>query len=200
MLLLGDFDQLPPVMDTWVGKKVEKSARNSDCVRDLCDHNCLTLTKNHRSCQRLFDFCGSLLRQSLPEAVAAARREFSSGEVGRYNLVVSHQRRMALIKQINALHPEDAILLEAPTVDGRQMNKPQDLWVYPQFEMIASCAKKTNGVYNGCLYTVLEVGEKITLQSNSGLLFLVVFNTLLFIHHLILILPSLINFLAYIHF
>ena len=83
-------------------------------------------------------------------------------------MVVSHQRRMALIKQINALHPEDAILLEAPTVDERQMNKPQDLWIYSGIEMIASCAKKTNGVYNGCLYTVLEIGEKITLQSNSG--------------------------------
>ena len=49
-IIAGDFEQLPPVKDSWVG-----DYKNSPALFELCDGNRLQLTKNRRSDSRLFD-------------------------------------------------------------------------------------------------------------------------------------------------
>ena len=55
-LLMGDFRQLPAVLDSFAGARVERPLKESDLLRDLAGGYCHELTKNRRSDERIFQF------------------------------------------------------------------------------------------------------------------------------------------------
>jgi 5-methylcytosine-specific restriction endonuclease McrA/nucleoside-triphosphatase THEP1 len=83
-LVSGDFAQLPPVKDSWVG-----DYKNSAGLFELCDGNRLQLTKNRRSDSRLFDLAKNVETINLSE--------FPVLEKTYLNIAYKHETR----KQVN---------------------------------------------------------------------------------------------------
>jgi 5-methylcytosine-specific restriction protein A len=61
-IVTGDFEQLPPVNDSWEG-----DYKNSAALHELCDGNRLQLTKNRRSEPRLFELCQDVSKINISE-------------------------------------------------------------------------------------------------------------------------------------
>ena len=77
-LLMGDFRQLPAVLDSFAGTRVERPLKDSDLLQGGYCHE---LTENRRSDERIFQFIswlrvGEAEEVPLAEAVRVARREF----------------------------------------------------------------------------------------------------------------------------
>ena len=53
-LLMGDFRQLPAVLDSFAGARVERPLKDSDLLRDLAGGYCHEFTENRRSDERIF--------------------------------------------------------------------------------------------------------------------------------------------------
>ena len=90
-ILIGDFNQYQPINDRWCGQPLaNKSFEHSSLLHTMAGGNSCRLTHNHRSDQRLFDFCGSLCpggsrRWPIKEMVAAARAAVPSDKAqGRH--------------------------------------------------------------------------------------------------------------------
>ena len=105
-ILVGDWCQYQPINDRWCGQPLAKSFEHSSLLHTMAGGNSCRLTENHRSDQRLFDFCGSLCpggsRSHLPikEMVAAARAEFpATKRKADSNLCISHAKRRRLSKK-----------------------------------------------------------------------------------------------------
>ena len=96
-LLLGDFRQLPAVLDSWAGQPISAPLEHSQLIRDLaCEHR-HELTENMRSNPGIFDFvkCGSA-RRGAPcwEQAKARLKELYPSKPGwpDTTLVISHTR------------------------------------------------------------------------------------------------------------
>ena len=100
-LLVGDFRQLPAVLDTWAGTPVNKPLRHSQLMLDLAGGWRHELTENTRSDARIFDLVRSLRvdepdEMPLEEALQTARRLFPRKPgVPDTTLTISHAQRMA---------------------------------------------------------------------------------------------------------
>ena len=102
---------------------------------------------------------GSRCDLPLPEAVRQARLQFPDTAPARWNLVISHQRRIRINREYNNREaPPEAVLLE---VKGKAAhgNGAQTMLLYPGLELLGSVSAEKKGVRNGCLYTVASVGD-----------------------------------------
>jgi len=163
-LLSGDFHQFPPLSNFWKGSPVADTAfENSGLLYSLAGGARCTLTECRRGDKRLFDFYASLIpggsRCELPvaEAVRAAKQIFNHDAPARWNLCISHRKRIEINRQRNrAEAPDDAVFLE---IKGRAAhgNAAQSLLVWPGLELLGCVAAEKKGVRNGCLYTVESV-------------------------------------------
>ena len=101
-LLVGDFRQLPAVLDTWAGTPVNKPLRRSQLMLDLAGGWRHELTENKRSDARIFDLVRSLRvdepdEMPLEEALQTARRLFPRKPgVPDTTLTISHAQRTAV--------------------------------------------------------------------------------------------------------
>jgi hypothetical protein len=110
----------------------------------------------------LFDFYSSLVYGSRAElsvqtCVAQAKAIFNATAPARWNLVISHRRRIQINGTRNrAEAPPHAVFLE---VSGRpaRRNGAQSMLLWPGLEVFGCCSAKRKGVRNGCLYTVESV-------------------------------------------
>ena len=157
MIMLGDFQQLPPILDSWCGKILAQNGFNSSrLLHDLAGGNLIRLTKCRRSCGELFHFYTSLYpgggysHMALSSQVELAKRTFPPIKgAARYNLCISHGKR----KEINRSAWYAFQHGETLTVDfGNEevMN-----------EIFAGCPMMGNvndkhgkGIINGAMYTV----------------------------------------------
>ena len=173
-LLSGDFHQFPPIANHWRGSPVPEDAlERSALLHALAGGNRVTLTECRRGDRKLFDFYSSLVhgpRAELPvqACVSQAKAIFRATAPARWNLCISHRRRV----QINAARnraeaPPHAVLLE---VSGRPArgNGAQSMLLWPGLELFG-CGAGCKGVRNGCLYTVESVDpEAMTLTLKEG--------------------------------
>ena len=110
-LLMGDFRQLPAVLDSFAGARVERPLKDCDLLRDLAGGYCHELTENRRSDERIFQFIswlriGEAEEVPLAEAVRLARREFPR-PAGQ------HAHRVQINERENRrLAPADAVVIE----------------------------------------------------------------------------------------
>jgi hypothetical protein len=132
---------------------------------DIASGNRCTLTECRRGDRELFDFYSSLIaggsRFSMPiaDAVRAAKQVFRHTGQARWNLCISHRKRV----EINRLHnraaaPSDCVFLE---IRGRpvQGNAAQSMLVWPGIELLGCVQAERKGIRNGCLYTVESIDE-----------------------------------------
>ena len=121
-LLLGDFRQLPAVLDSWAGRPISAPLEHSQLVRDLAGGHRHELTENMRSDPGIFNFVkwlrvGEEACPTLEQAKARLRELFPSKPGWPdTRLVISHSKRMAVNAAANrALAPEASKLLELET-------------------------------------------------------------------------------------
>ncbi len=102
---------------------------------------------------------------SLASAVQAAKDLLTYDGPAEHNLVISHQKRIRLNREINQrLAPADAVRLE---VTGRAArgNAAQTMLVWPGIDLIGCLSASRCGIQNGVLYKVVDVtDEKIGLE------------------------------------
>ena len=122
-LLLGDFRQLPAVLDSWAGRPISAPLEHSQLVRDLAGGHRHELTENMRSDPGIFDFVkwlrvGEEACPTLEQAKARLKELFPSKPGWPdTTLVISHSKRMAVNAAANrALAPEGSKLLELDVI------------------------------------------------------------------------------------
>ena len=101
-LLLGDFRQLPAVLDSWAGRPISAPLEHSQLIRDLAGGHRHELTENMRSDPGIFNFVkwlrvGEEVCPTLEQAKARLRELFPSKPGWPdTTLVISHSKRMAV--------------------------------------------------------------------------------------------------------
>jgi len=127
--------------------------------------NVVTLTECKRSEAQLYDFYASLIpggsRHELPlaDCLRAAKEQFHYDGPCRWNLVISHQKRKRINKELNLRHkPEGAVWLEVKA-KSTGANAAQSMFLWPGLQLFGCLAGEKKGVRNQCLYTVKELGE-----------------------------------------
>jgi hypothetical protein len=165
-LLSGDFNQFAPLGNTFRGAQVAETAfEASGLLHTLSSGNTVTLTTCMRSDSELFSFYSSLIAGGsryeipLPEAVKQAKAQFKLTAGARWNLVISHQRRIRINRELNVQEaPSDAVRLE---VMGKAAhgNSAQTMLIWPSLQLIGCVSAEKKGIRNGCLYTVASVGD-----------------------------------------
>ena len=159
-LLLGDFRQLPAVLDSW-------ALEHSQLVRDLAGGHRHELTENMRSDPGIFNFVkwlrvGEEACPTLEQAKARLRELFPSKPGWPdTTLVISHSKRMAVNAAANrALAPEASKLLELEVIHmgccqatngcsqtATPQNSPQSMRVWPGLRLIGAGGKIPKGVF-----------------------------------------------------
>ena len=162
MIMLGDFHQLPPVLDSWCGKLLPNNGFcSSRLLHDLADGNLIKLTKCRRSCRELFHFYTSLYpgggysHLPLAQQVELARRMFPPiKSEARYNLCISHTKR----KEINRNAWYSFQQGEALTVNFGNEEVMDKIFVgCPLMGNVND--KHGKGIINGAFYTVRSWDE-----------------------------------------
>jgi hypothetical protein len=177
--VLGDFrGQFLPAYNTWHGTAVDMDVEEGAFLRRLCSCRRFVLTTNRRSDAELFDFyapiCrgGALEHTPLADLLQAARERFpprGHAQEVDWHLCISNKARMAINAEANDFQAAryeaqtglPAIVLEPPETSKLQ----QRIRLFPGLVLVGNATE--DGVKNGVFYSVVEVGEKVTLQAEG---------------------------------
>ena len=167
-LLLGDFRQLPAVLDSWAGRPISAPLEHSQLIRDLAGGHRHELTENMRSDPGIFNFVKWLRvgEEACPtlEQAKARLKELYPSKPGwpDTTLVISHSKRMAVNAAANrALAPEASKLLQLETqvihIDLGEtqngcsqtapQNSPQSMRVWPGLRLMGAGGKIPKRVF-----------------------------------------------------
>ena len=166
-LISGDFNQFAPIGNSFRGCPVEDDAfERSNLLHRMANGNRLILTECKRSDSQLFDFYtrlipgGDLYDQPIEEAVPLAREKFTYEGVCDLNLVLSHRKRIAINRKVNVYKkPDDAVFLPCPKLKRLSLNAPQEMWIWPELELLGCLPIEKQGVRNGVLYKIESITD-----------------------------------------
>ncbi|CAE7939337.1 pfh1, partial [Symbiodinium necroappetens] len=169
-LLLGDFRQLPAVLDSFAGAEVCRELKDSQLLHDLAGGWCHELSERWRFDEGVFSFLQWLRvdeaeQVPLREAVQMARQRFPRRGEPEVCLVISHAKRLQINERENRRRaPEDALLVEYAGPETAGTNAPQTMRVWPGLRLVGAGGKVQKGVF----VTVSEVGERVSLESGQS--------------------------------
>ena len=152
-LLLGDFRQLPAVLDSFAGAEVCKELKDSQLLHDLAGGWCHELSERWRFDERIFEFL-TWLKVDEPEqvplsaAVREARRRFLRRGEPDVSLVISHAKRLQINDRENRrLAPADALVVPYEARGAVPTNAPQTMRVWPGLRLIGAGGKVQKGTF-----------------------------------------------------
>jgi len=160
----GDWDQLPPVGNSWRGEAVDPLIlRDSALLKRWSDCTLFRLTRCRRSDEAHFNFY-TQLHEDLPTAIAWARAAYKSthsagmrrAERGGLHLVISHRKRRTINAERQNAVAEGLAGVQVPAHDG----EPEYVCV-PGTPLVGSCTGR--GFVNGAFYEVREVHGNVHL-------------------------------------
>ena len=169
-LLLGDFCQLPAVLDSFAGAEVCRELKDSQLLHDLAGGWCHELSERWRFDEGVFSFLQWLRvdeaeQVPLREAVQMARQRFPRRGEPEVCLVISHAKRLQINERENRRRaPEDALLVQYAGPETAGTNAPQTMRVWPGLRLVGAGGKVQKGVF----VTVSEVGERVALESGQS--------------------------------
>ena len=169
-LLLGDFRQLPAVLDSFAGAEVCRELKDSQLLHDLAGGWCHELSERWRFDEGVFSFLQWLRvdeaeQVPLREAVQMARQRFPRRGEPEVCLVISHAKRLQINERENRRRaPEDALLVQYAGPETAGTNAPQIMRVWPGLRLVGAGGKVQKGVF----VTVSEVGERVALESGQS--------------------------------
>jgi len=169
-ILAGDFNQFAPIGSCWKGTPIDDEAfQRSALLHRMCGGNVVQLTECRRADSVLFDYYSSLIeggtRFELPvaRAVAEARGIFKFEGTARWNLVISHAKRVQLNRSLNILHArgKESTKLEI-TGQAVRGNAAQSMLIWPGIQLLGHSGRL---VRNQVLYTVKKIeAEQVWLE------------------------------------
>ena len=170
-LLLGDFPQLPAVLDSFAGAEVCRELKDSQLLHDLAGGWCHELSERWRFDEQIFEFLTWLRvdeaeQVSLPEALREARQRFPRRGEPDVSLVISHAKRLQINDRENRrLAPPGALVLRYEARGAVPTNAPQTMRVWPGLRLIGAGGK----VQKGTFVTVEAVeGDVVRLESGQS--------------------------------
>ena len=169
-LLLGDFRQLPAVLDSFAGAEVCRELKDSQLLHELAGGWCHELSERWRFDEGVFSFLQWLRvdeaeQVPLREAVQMARQRFPRRGEPEVCLVISHAKRLQINERENRRRaPEDALLVQYAGPETAGTNAPQTMRVWPGLRLVGAGGKVQKGVF----VTVSEVGDRVTLESGQS--------------------------------
>ena len=169
-LLLGDFRQLPAVLDSFAGAEVCRELKDSQLLHDLAGGWCHELSERWRFDEGVFSFLQWLRvdeaeQVPLREAVQMARQRFPRRGEPEVCLVISHAKRLQINERENRRRaPEDALLVQYAGPETAGTSAPQTMRVWPGLRLVGAGGKVQKGVF----VTVSEVGERVSLESGQS--------------------------------
>ena len=169
-LLLGDFRQLPAVLDSFAGAEVCRELKDSQLLHDLAGGWCHELSERWRFDEGVFSFLQWLRvdeaeQVPLREAVQMARQRFPRRGEPEVCLLISHAKRLQINERENRRRaPEDALLVQYAGPETAGTNAPQTMRVWPGLRLVGAGGKVQKGVF----VTVSEVGERVSLESGQS--------------------------------
>ena len=174
-LLSGDENQFGALFDNWKGSVVPQNALLNSCfLHQLSGGNRLVLRECRRSEHELFQWYRSLIvggsrfETPLSHVLAEARQRFHFDGPARYNLCISHRRRIRLNAECNRhFKPaEGAVFIRCKPEKG-QLCAAQNLFVWPGIELLG-CSRCGKRVRNNVVYTVKGIDEEHVKISAEG--------------------------------
>ena len=169
-LLLGDFRQLPAVLDSFAGAEVCRELKDSQLLHDLAGGWCHQLSERWRFDEGIFSFLTWLRVDEaeevpLREAIRTARERFPRHSKPEVCLVISHAKRLQINERENRRRaPDNALLVEYAGSRATGTNAPQTMRVWPGLRLVGAGGKVRKGVF----VTVSEVGERVSLESGQS--------------------------------
>jgi hypothetical protein len=159
-LFAGDWSQLPPVLSQYMGSPVH-SMRDMPWLKERCGFNRLVLTECVRSDQRLHVFYSAVAREihvDIQDIVQLAHRQFPRiADDAPINLVHSHVRRIAIIRDLQEkIRPAHAIWVE-PVKSNAAHNHPQPLWLWEGMDLI--CSTRSHNLRNQWTYKLVYLSD-----------------------------------------
>jgi hypothetical protein len=153
----GDWEQLPPVGNSWRGHPVDAQAfRESRLYKRWSDCTMFKLTRCRRSDEAHYKFYTGL-GQNLPRAITASQARFGEAEDADLHVCISHRRRRAI-----AHAKQKRLAVGRECVEVPAGNDPAfDCFVGTKLVGNSSTVGK---IVNGGRYTVTAIGkEKLSL-------------------------------------
>ena len=156
-LLLGDFRQLPAVLDSFAGTEVLRELRQAQLIKTLARGYRHELVENKRSDHVIFAFLRWLRidepdETPLNSALREAWVKFPErhGLVPDTALVISHRHRIQLNGWVNqAKAPEGAAVFEySPAEPAKNLtNRPQSMRIWPGLRLVGAGGKICKGTF-----------------------------------------------------
>jgi len=153
----GDWDQLPPVGNSWRGKAVDPQIlKDSALLKRWSDCTLVQLTRCRRSDQAHFSFYCQL-NEDLPTAISWARAAYKRSyktNPGALHLCISHRRRRAINAELQEAFAAGKPAVTVPAHDG----EPEYACVEGT-PLVGSCTGR--GFVNGAFYEVKAFKQQL---------------------------------------
>ena len=168
-------DQLLAVADSWLDVPLEVDVSETQLLRSMCGYRRLRLTEGKRSCSELWDLYSSMattgwrIGQPLAEMIEAARALPRRGWAD-VNLVVSHARRRAVIRDVMAQRLAAESPAETLTIPKGTDANSQEIQVWPGVVLTAVLDGISRfGIWNAQLLIVQGwSGDSLRLRCQEG--------------------------------
>jgi hypothetical protein len=153
-IIAGDFGQLPPVKDNWVG-----DYENSPAMNLLCDGNRIRLSKCRRSDDKLYNLC--------LQADKVDKYEFKPKQKTYVNIAYTHNTRIKINKECMARYVNET-KCETIHVKADKLNpKTQDVMLANGMPILAHTTNKKLRFMNSQLFTIENVtSESLHMKSD----------------------------------
>ena len=159
IISFGDFNQLPPISNSWRGDRVADDAfEHSRLFKCWSDCSQFRLTTARRCDREHYQFY-TTLPMDLGAAIARLTQRHPRSSLAKWNLVVSNARRRAINQKRQKTEARGRATVEVPAGD----DPPYPLFVGTGLIGYATNKKFTNGAF----YTCREIGEKVVVQDDS---------------------------------
>ena len=187
IICFGDWDQLPPINNTWRGNAVTpKLFKDSRLMKVWCESTMFVLTRCRRSDQEHFNWYTSIPRMTLQGAKEEARERLPpNGYRADWNLVISHNRRIKLNDLLQKaateayktnmdttliVHVEPFPQIPESEVNTRCLmrNVPQAFDCWPGTHLIG-VDNEHKKVVNGALLEVMDIDSSICVEGGKGI-------------------------------
>ena len=162
-LLLGDFRQLPAVLDSWAGRPISAPLEHSQLIRDLAGGHRHELTENMRSDPGIFDFVkwlrvGEEPCPTLEQAKARLQARVAGHHAGHqpqqaHGRERSGEPRGSKLLELEVIHMGCDTFIptngchESVTHCQTPQNSPQSMRVWPGLRLIGAGGKIPKGVF-----------------------------------------------------
>ena len=179
-LLLGDFRQLPAVLDSFAGTEVLRELRQAQLINMLARGYRHELVENRRSDQGIFNFLRWLRidepgEVSLKCALQRAWAQFPERHdvVPDTALAISHRHRIRLNEWVNQVKAPDGAthFKYSPTDSAKNLtNKPQSMWIWPGIRLVGAGGKICKGTFvtvKTCRDAAVELEDGTELASDD---------------------------------